>query len=52
MADKQFVKENNKDTYIVCCDDDRNRRIDADFFMTPNEFRNKQLNKLGIWIRI
>lgn len=45
---EKMKKPNTQDSYIISCDDNKNRLIDADLFMTLTEFRNEQLNKLGI----
>lgn len=37
-----------KDSYIITCDDYKDRRIDIDFFMSISEYRNKRIEELGI----
>ena len=35
-------------TYIIKCNDDKWRKVDASFFMTLEEFRSWRLNEIGI----
>ena len=34
--------------YVVKCNDDKFRKVDGEYFITLEEFRDKKLNELGI----